>query len=555
MTAPAVTATRRAVTYERVSSEDQRERETIKTQTDALTRRLAQEADVTLLARYADDGVSGTIPLAERPAGSRLFRDAAAGAFSELWVYKLDRLGRDAVDLLVVRRRFLELGIRVISVIEAEPDLLSYDVQAVVADHARREFLQRSADGMARAAREGRYTGGIVPYGYRVDGRGHAAHLVPDETIVWADRSAAALVRRIYARLALDGWSCRRVAQELNALGVPTHYARDERLVKHDNRKARTQAVWRAGHVRNLVVNPVYKGELVYGRRTQKERERITASIEGLVSPALWQAAQATLAGNRLCPKQARREYLLRGLIRCGVDGLAYTGAAGRGDTRHYRCDGKFVERGPLEGRCFGRYVQAAWLEDLVWADVERWLRDPGDAVAGFDAATEREAAGAVAVAESITLSHALAGLDAQRKRALDLGIRGHLSDAELDGELTRIATDRAEIERRLAALRPEPEADPDPTPTQDLLAEIRSRLDEGLSAEQRGEICRLLVRRIVVHTTQQPDGGKDARIVIEYRFPRPGDDRANTCTGRGSSPRSAARGPETGRSPGRARS
>ena len=124
MSAQPVPAVRRVATYERVSSEDQRDRATIRTQTDELARRLAREPDVELVERYADDGVSGTIPLAERAAGGRLMRDAAAGRIDELWVYKLDRLGRDAVDLLVVRRRCIELGIRIISVVEAEPDLL-----------------------------------------------------------------------------------------------------------------------------------------------------------------------------------------------------------------------------------------------------------------------------------------------------------------------------------------------------------------------------------------------------------------------------------------------
>ena len=204
------TACRRVATYERVSSEDQRERETIKTQTDELARRIERESDVELVERYADDGVSGTIPLAERPAGRRLMADAASGRFAELWVYKLDRLGRDAVDLLVVRRRFMELGIRLISVVEAEPDLLSYDVQAVVADHYRREFLRRSADGMNRAAREGRYPGGIVAFGYVVAGTKENARLVADTTPLWADLSAADVVRRIYERLGIDGWSCPR---------------------------------------------------------------------------------------------------------------------------------------------------------------------------------------------------------------------------------------------------------------------------------------------------------------------------------------------------------
>ena len=48
---------------------------------------------------------------------------------------------------------------------------------------------------------------------------------MPDEAIAWADRSAADLVRDIYERLALRGQSCRAIAGEFNALGIPTHYS------------------------------------------------------------------------------------------------------------------------------------------------------------------------------------------------------------------------------------------------------------------------------------------------------------------------------------------
>jgi site-specific DNA recombinase len=82
-----VTGLRRIATYERVSSEDQRERETIKTQRDALDRRLASEPDVALVDRYVDEAVSGSKGVAERSDGGRLLRDAEAGRFNELWVY------------------------------------------------------------------------------------------------------------------------------------------------------------------------------------------------------------------------------------------------------------------------------------------------------------------------------------------------------------------------------------------------------------------------------------------------------------------------------------
>jgi len=163
-------------TYERVSSADQRERETIKTQTDALTRRLAREPDIEVVARYVDDGVSGTIPLAQRPGGRRLLDDAAAGRYAELWVVTTDRLGRDAPDVLVSQRRLRWLGIRLMT-LEGEVNPLVGDIMTVIDDNARVTFLASSARGMARAAREGRYTGGIVAYGYRVEGAKQTARL------------------------------------------------------------------------------------------------------------------------------------------------------------------------------------------------------------------------------------------------------------------------------------------------------------------------------------------------------------------------------------------
>ena len=85
---------------------------------------------------------------------------------------------------------------------------------------------------------------------------------------MWSDLSAADVVRRIYDHLAVDGWSCPRIAEEFNSFGIPTSYRRDGRGV----RGKRTQGLWRSGHIRNLVVNPVYKGILQYGRTIYSAR-------------------------------------------------------------------------------------------------------------------------------------------------------------------------------------------------------------------------------------------------------------------------------------------
>jgi site-specific DNA recombinase len=505
-------------------------RGTIQTQIDTLERRLASEPDAEIVARYIDDGVSGTIPMERRPGGGKLMADAIDHDFDELWVLATDRLGRDAPDVLRTRRQLGTLGVRLMTP-AGECNPLVTDIEAVIGDYVRVKFLADTARGIDRAARAGRYLGGIVALGYRAEGKKETARLVPDETVMWGGLSAADLVRQIYERLALRGQSCRSIAVDLNALGIPTHYTRDGREVEYKQkglRKAHTQNLWRPGRIRNLVVNAVYKGSLCYGRRTSKNREVISASVEPLVSPTLWQAAQDALARNRRSAKNTHRIYLLKGVLKCGTCGLTYVGSWSK-EFGWYRCGGQLVERGPVAGKCLGVSVRTDRIEPCIWADIEAWLRDPGDVLDQLDGAAEREAQGALAEAEVITLARALEQLEGQRKQAIALNIRGRLTDAELDEQLDRIAAERSALEARVAALEP-PQAEEIPQEARDLLSEVRARLDAGLTDEQRQEIVGLLTS-VVVYTRVGDDGRKTAKAVVSYRFPCV----VSTCTGTGS--------------------
>jgi site-specific DNA recombinase len=322
----------------------------------------------------------------------------------------------------------------------------------------------------------------------------------------------------------------------LNALGIPTQYARDGRGI----RGKATQGLWRPGRIRNLVVNPVNRGELQYGRRidqrgekTERRGHEITsAPIEGLVSPALWQAAQDALVANRRVAKNTARVYLLRGVIHCGICGLTYVGSWSN-NVGWYRCNGELGERGPLAGRCPGCAIRTDRIEPDIWSEVEAWLRNPGDVLAALDGTREREAQGAIAEAEAVTLRRALDGLEAQRKAAIGLHIRGRLHDADLDVELDRIEAERAALESRVAAAG-DPSSDVLPQEAHDFLAQIRARLDAGLTDEQRAEMVRLLVG-IVIHTDLSGPK-KTAKAVVTFRFPCV----VNTFTPTGSLPRSA---------------
>ena len=94
---------------------------------------------------FADRGVSGSVPFADRPAGVQAFIADADCIVVTAW----DRLGRDAADFLaVVRDRRIESVTE-----EGEPPLLR-DLRAVLAQEERRKIIERTraAAEMARRA-------------------------------------------------------------------------------------------------------------------------------------------------------------------------------------------------------------------------------------------------------------------------------------------------------------------------------------------------------------------------------------------------------------------
>ena len=507
----------RIATYARVSSDEQRERHTVLNQRATLDRRLGSEPCLLVFKHYEDDGVSGTVPLENRPGGSALVRDARAGLYSQIWVVRADRLGRDELGLFHVRRLFDSLDISLHATDENIDDAFTFGIQAVVAAQERRKFLERSAEGMNRAAKEGRYTGGIVPLGYTVAGDRGARRLVPDDSPMWAGLSAADVVRRIYNHLAVDGWSCKRIADEFNSLGIPTAYRRADRGV----RGKRTRETWHSGHVRNLVRNTVYKGVLQYGRRSSKPngREVISARVAPLVSEDVWDAAIATLKRNRIIPNNSRHTYLLRSLIRCAVCGLSFCGTWTRTAPR-YRCNGAMAERGPFPGKCIGASIKGDLLETTVWSDVSRFLAEPEDLIDELLADSNDAQTRAVTEAERVTLIAARDAAQDRRKRAIELYTRGAVTDVEFDAIAAEVERQLETLDERLADLQGENDALGDSVPTEEVLSDIRKRLDGGLSQAERQEIVQLLVRQITVHTTVPEQGRKQVRIVIDYRFP-----------------------------------
>jgi site-specific DNA recombinase len=168
--------------YCRVSTEEQREPQSILTQREFGGRYTALH-NLPVFRVYADDGVSGTVPFEQRPEGCQVVKDARAGKFDQLLVYKLDRLGRETRLILNAVAEPEKLGVRVHSMTEefdtaSATGRLMLTMLSGFATHEREVIRQRSVAGTKRLAAAGVWLGGIVPYGYRRVGEKRDARIV-----------------------------------------------------------------------------------------------------------------------------------------------------------------------------------------------------------------------------------------------------------------------------------------------------------------------------------------------------------------------------------------
>lgn len=145
----------RVFAYARVSTVDQL--------TENQAEQIAQAGYSIQPKRYVEEKVSGSVPTAQRAGFQKLMDRMEEG--DTLVVTKLDRIGRDSIDVQLTVKRCAERGIRLVVLQLGNLDLTSsagelmVKVLAAVADFERDLIIERTQAGQARARAEGKHMG------------------------------------------------------------------------------------------------------------------------------------------------------------------------------------------------------------------------------------------------------------------------------------------------------------------------------------------------------------------------------------------------------------
>lgn len=396
------------VAYGRVSSDKQREDQTIETQKLLLIKDITVRDDPNLpeadqrklVAQFWDDGVTGTIPLEERPEGKRLVGlicgranmhcDGSCGAnavVDVVWITKLDRLARRLKILIEIEAFFRAHGVA-LRCLEFNIDTsdrngkLMFHILGVIAEWEIETIKERTDGGRRTKASEGKTVGGRPTLGLTIDDDGY---FVVDETLMEvADgmrMRANEIVAAIFENIALHGSTAWQEAEKFNLT------QRRVLGILHNKKYKGEGGIFSHGKYHKGVL--IQRGTWLPSRR----------AIPQIVSPEVWDLAQTKLVDNRARSSRNRKhDYLLSQLLVC-CEPVDFTpeksgrpsthdrlpGLCGRnmcGRIEHRKSGNSYVyytctRAGSDRAACTSNPLRGRAVEDAVWAIVAQAQRHP----------------------------------------------------------------------------------------------------------------------------------------------------------------------------------
>ncbi|GAB6066057.1 recombinase family protein [Aquifex pyrophilus] len=271
-----------------------------------ICRDYADRNGITIVAHYTDRERSGYT--LKREGLLKLLGDAKKKLFDTLLVEHTSRLSRDGLELRRLIKEFQKLGITVIFVsqnlrTDRQEDIALIKLLNVVDEQYIEGIRIATRRGLEGALLRGKWVSS-APYGYKMV-----------NSTLQINEEEAKVVREVFERYA-NGEGLRLICYSLNERGIKP-------------RRART---WSTSTLSGILRNPIYKGQIVWGRRKRIEDEKIVViqnPKEPVVLPAphlaivpeeIWERANKRLEENKYKGrhKKVKHTHPLAGIVICG---------------------------------------------------------------------------------------------------------------------------------------------------------------------------------------------------------------------------------------------
>lgn len=380
----------RAALYARVSTEGQKDEQTVKVQIAEIKAAIIADKNTLLEScEYIDDGWSGAI--LERPELDRMRADAREKKFDILYVYDRGRLARKFVYQEIVIEELTNLDITFKSLHDINgktpEEQLMGSVMGVFHEYERLKITERFRIGKLNKVRSGKLLGYQAPYGYDyVPIKGKGAEKINGKFVI--NEEEAKVVKMIFEWIGIECVSIKEVIRRLYDMGIPP--------------KKQKRDTWTNGPLHRMLKNETYIGKHFYyksesvitknpmaktqkkyqhrhsmkgSRKTRPRVEWLEVEAPRIISDELFQKANAQIKSNgKLSQRFKKNPYLFGGLIYCSC-GTVRTGEGQNGHF-YYRCTDRLLKF-PKPRTCFEAGVNVQVLDTVGWAKLCELMTDP----------------------------------------------------------------------------------------------------------------------------------------------------------------------------------
>lgn len=267
--------------YARISSESQKDNTSIKEQIKRIEAYCISQ-NFNLVKIFYDEAKSASTTH-ERKEYSEMLEYAKDenNGIDAIIVFKSDRIHRHLKNLLImIEDQLKPLNVAFISVSEnfdtsSPQGMLTLQMLGSFAEFERNIINERTKNGRINTAKEGKYAGGKIPYGYYLD---------DDNFIVSAEQAKNVVqIFKMYS----EGYSYNEIAEYLN--NNQKHIQND---INSSEYYANNFKRWSRTSICYILKNLTYTGLYIYNGRKENNEIKVNMIVPALISKKLFNKVQ-----------------------------------------------------------------------------------------------------------------------------------------------------------------------------------------------------------------------------------------------------------------------
>ena len=524
--------------YERLSHDDERAGESVSIENQKrILEDYAQKNGFTNIRHFTDDGVRGTT--FKRPGLDAMLEEIRAGNVATVIIKDQSRIGRDVVEVGLLKRTFDEYHVRFIAANDNLDTANGFDIMSIFRDVINEWYVadtSRKIKTVFKSRMEkGLRCSGSVSYGYLASKENKGEWVIDEE--------AAAVVRRIFHSV-VAGESIASIARALRAEKIPIpseHWKRigaPVRAAKYTDPYA-----WSTTTISYILKRPEYTGRKVLGktvcenyktkstRKTTAEEQYIfEGAIPAIIDEETWHNVQRLRETKRRAPKTQNAPNRLTGLLYCADCGEKMYNHRSKGGTENnpypsdfFDCSSYTLAHQKRTSACFGHYISTKALRTLI-LDTIRTVST--FAISNQEVFMEKvRSASQFRQTEAAKDAKRKLSKDKKRIAELDTIIKklyesfavGRITDERFDSLLAEYEAEQKALTASVSEMETQMSAFAEDTDRARQFLELAKNYTDF--SELTTPMINEFVEKIIVHAPEKIDGDRLQEVEIHLRF------------------------------------